>query len=181
MVTTSVWVTSALIVLGRVMDVSLGTLRMLFIVQGRRLVAATLGFFEILIWVVVVSSVVTNLDRPMYFVAYAAGFSLGTWIGMSIEAHIASGRQVVRVFTQMGAKTAEALRARGYVVTEFTGKGMSGHVDMLFLETSRRSVAREVIPLVRELDPEAYPIVDAVRAAPPSATGPWAWLGIRRK
>lgn len=69
---TTVLLTSALIVVGRVLDVSLGTLRMLFIVQGERLVAATLGFFEILVWVVIASRVVTSLDEPAYFIAYAA-------------------------------------------------------------------------------------------------------------
>lgn len=177
----TVLLTCALIVVGRMADVSLGTLRMLFIVQGRRLVAATLGFFELLIWVTVVSRVVTSLDQPAYFVAYALGFSLGTYMGMVIESRIASGRQVVRIFTHRGASTAEALRARGHVVTQFAGQGRSGHVDLLFVETSRRSVARDIVPLVREIDPEAYSIVDPVRATPPSATGPWRWLGIRRK
>jgi uncharacterized protein YebE (UPF0316 family) len=179
----SVLLTCALIVVGRITDVSLGTLRVLFIVQGERLVAATLGFFEVLIWVVVVSRVVTSLDQPAYFVAYAAGFSLGTYLGMRIENRIASGRQVVRVFTRRGPNTAERLRAQGFVVTEFDGRGRDGPVHLLFLETSRRS-ARDVLSTVRAVDPEAYPIVDNVRSAAgriATQPGGWRWLTFRRK
>lgn len=179
----SVILTCALIVFGRILDVSLGTLRVLFVVRGERLIAAGLGFVEVLIWVVVVSRVVTNLDEPIYFVAYAVGFSLGTYTGMLIEARIASGRQVVRIFTRRGGSTANALRERGYIVTEFAGEGRAGRVSLLFLETARRSVG-DVLMALRSVDPDAYPIVDDVRttgrvAAQPGS--PWAWLALRRK
>ena len=77
--------TSLLIVAARVIDVSLGTLRTVSIMHGRRALALALGFIEILVWVLVVSEVIGSIkDNLIYGFAYAGGFALGTWLGMTI-------------------------------------------------------------------------------------------------
>lgn len=179
----TILVTCLAIVLARIVDVSLGTLRTIFIVQGRKFTAAGLGFVEILIWIVVVSQVIRNLQHPAYAVSYAGGFALGTYVGIRIEGWLAPGRQVLRVFTRHGSVLAADLRGRGYALTEFSGTGLEGPVDLLLLEASRRSVF-ELLPIIGELDPEALTIVDDVRSIPMRgsvASPPPFWSQIVKK
>src|SRR5262245_38601971 len=95
----SVALTCVLIVLARVADVSLDTLRTSTIVQGRRGFSAILGFFEAVIYICVVAKVLLNLDHPAYALAYGTGFAAGTYLGIAIEQHLAFGDQVASLFT----------------------------------------------------------------------------------
>lgn len=153
-----------LIFSARVCDVSLGTLRVLMVTQGRRTVAACLGFIEVLIWVAAVSRVIGNLGKPAFAVAYAAGFACGNFLGLTLERWFAIGRQVVRVFSRRGPAMAERLRGLGFLVTLFEGVGRDGPVHLLLLETERREVPR-LVSAARDLDPLCYYVVDDIRAA----------------
>jgi uncharacterized protein YebE (UPF0316 family) len=157
-----VLLTCAAIVVGRVADVTLGTIRTVFVVHGRRGVACLLGFVELLIWVVVVSRVVHSLDKPIYAVSYAGGFALGTFLGITVEGWFGAGDQVIRVFSRIGHQLVKDLRGQGYVVTQFDGTGKLGPISMLFLQAPRRKM-RPVIEHVVRADPECFYIVDDVR------------------
>jgi len=154
--------TCVLICLGRAVDVTLGTLRTVFVVHGRRGVASVLGFCEVLIWVVVVSRVVQNLQQPYYAVAYAFGFTLGTYVGITVEGWFGAGAQVIRVFTRRGPELVDTLRAGGYVVTQFEGAGREGPISLIFLQVPRRGM-RPVVEQVLAVDPDCFYIVDDVR------------------
>jgi uncharacterized protein YebE (UPF0316 family) len=158
----SVILTCLLIVAARITDVSLGTIRTINVVQGRRTLAVVLGFFEVLIWVLVVSHVISKIHEPVYAIAYAIGFALGNYVGMTIEARLALGRQVVRIFTRMGPELAAEQRERGFRVTQFDGYGRDGPVQEIFIEIGRREAAK-VVAHARELDPKCYYMVDDVR------------------
>ena len=111
----------------RVLDVSLGTLRIIFIARGRRKLAPLLGFFEVLIWIVVVSQVIQNLHSPLAFIAYAAGFATGNYVGMRIEDKLAIGTLVVRVIVPQEASQLMAqLHDAGYGVTSIDARGSTG-------------------------------------------------------
>lgn len=173
-----------LIIGARVADVSLGTIRTIMVVQGRRAVAFILGFFELVIWVFVVSRVILDLqDQPAYVLAYAFGFALGNYVGMTIEQRLALGRQVVRVITRSGPELAQELRTAGFRVTQFDGYGRDGPVQELFIETQRRET-RNVTARVRTLDPKCYYTVDDVRITSsteiPKRTST-GWLAILKK
>jgi len=161
-VTWPVLITCAAIVVGRVADVTLGTLRTVFVVHGRRGIACLLGFFELLIWVLVVSRVVHNLDKPIYAVCYATGFAIGTFIGITVEGWFGAGDQVLRVFTRLGPRLVDELREMGYVVTQFEGAGKEGPISLLFLQTPRRKI-RPAIERVLSTDPACFYIVDDIR------------------
>jgi uncharacterized protein YebE (UPF0316 family) len=167
-----------LIVLARVADVSLGTLRTVAVINGRRATAWFLGFFEVLIWVLVVSQVISHVQRePVFAVAYAFGFAMGTFVGITIERRIAYGDQVVRVFSRKGHEIATALRASDFRVTEFEGKGRDGAVSMLFIETQRKRT-REVSKIARQYDPKCYLVIDDIRhssVASEPLTEPTGW------
>jgi uncharacterized protein YebE (UPF0316 family) len=170
-----------LIFLARVGDVSLGTLRVVMVTQGRRGRASVLGFFEVLIWVSAVSAVLQNLRQPLFAVSYALGFATGNYVGLTVERWAALGRQVVRIFSRNGHEMAETLREKGFRVTLFEAQGRDGSVAMLYTETERRLVPT-VVEVARGIDPRCYYVVDDIRAAssvdtpPKRSLLPWAFL-----
>lgn len=85
----TVVITCLVIIIARITDVALGTLRTVFVVQGRRGIAWIVGFFEILIWVVVVSKVIASLTEPVYAFAYALGYATGNYVGITLEGWLA--------------------------------------------------------------------------------------------
>jgi uncharacterized protein YebE (UPF0316 family) len=158
----SVFLTCLLIVAARITDVSLGTIRTINVVQGRRTLALVLGFFEVLIWLLIVSRVINEISQPAYAIAYALGFALGNYVGMTIEARLALGRQLVRIFSRQGPEMASAMREAGLRVTQFDGYGRDGPVQELFIEIGRRHAAN-VIEQARVLDPKCFYMVDDIR------------------
>lgn len=154
---------------------SIGTIRTIYVLNGRRGTAWVLGFVEVLIWVLAVSKVIANLNQPLYAVAFALGFATGNYTGMTVERWIALGEQIVRVFTRRGPDMAAALRAAGFRVTQFDGHGRDGPVYLLLTQTRRRDVER-VVDRARALDPSCFYVIDDVRAAsraPAGAEGGW--------
>lgn len=172
----------AFIFLARLLDVSLGTLRTVAVIQGRRGLSWALGFVEVLVWIVVVSRVVTNLHEPALAVAYALGFATGNFLGITIEKRLAFGLQVIRVFTREGSEMVDRLRADGFRVTEFEGKGRDGPVHMLFLETKRKEVRRALAHVVAA-DPASFFLVDDIRYTSEGMAGMhhFGWRSILKK
>lgn len=159
--TPEIIVTCLVIFVARIADVSLGTIRTLCIIRGRAVSAWFLGFFELLIWVFVVSKVIQNLDTPVYAVAYAFGFATGNVVGLAIEKRLAFGDQVVRIFSRKADDVARLLRQRGFPVTTFEGHGREGPVGMLFIQTMRKKV-NSLLDMASRLDPHCFYIVDDV-------------------
>jgi uncharacterized protein YebE (UPF0316 family) len=159
------WVILPLMVFGaRVMDVTLGTLRIIFIARGRRKLAPLLGFFEVLIWIVVVSQVMQNLHSPLSFIAYAAGFATGNYVGMWIEAKLAIGTLVVRVIVPQEASQLMAqLAAAGYGVTSIDAHGTTGEVTLVYTVVKRKDLP-EVMTIIQNAYPKAFTSVEEVRS-----------------
>lgn len=155
----------AVIILARIGDVSLGTMRTVAVVSGHRGLAWLFGLAEMTIWVFVVSAVITNIrSEPVYGVAFAIGAATGNYVGVSMQRWLPFGSQTIRIFTRRGPDLFEALRARGFVVTEFTGNGRDGPVSMLFVQV-RRAQARAVVRAARSADPACYYTIDDIRVA----------------
>lgn len=149
----------------RICDVSLGTIRTICIVRGLRLVAALLGFFEVLIWVVAISSVVNHLHNPLNMIAYAGGFATGNWVGVWLEGRLALGQQIVRLISyDPEGRLAESLRSAGFVVTELDGHGRDAPVKICFIATNRREVPA-VLARATRVDPQVFATIEDVRAA----------------
>lgn len=144
----------------RIVDVSLDTMRVLSAVRGARWVAGGLGFFQALIWLVVVGNAIKYLDSIWHVLGYAGGFGAGTLVGISIENALAYGVATVRVVSrQGGVEIAEALRKRGYGVTEFGGQGRDGRVEILNSVVQRQDLD-EVMRIVDQWDPSAFVTVE---------------------
>lgn len=160
----TVLMTCLLIIIARITDVTLGTLRTVYVIQGRRGLSWILGFFEILVWIAAVSKVIQNLSYPAYAISYAFGFATGNYVGMTLEKWLATGRQVIRVFTREGKKIATQLRLEGFRVTSFAGEGRDGPIELLFIEIPRRKTS-DVALFSREVDPKCFYTVEDVREA----------------
>jgi uncharacterized protein YebE (UPF0316 family) len=151
------------IFVARLGDVSLDTLRVVFVIRGRRLWAWCLGFVQVLIWVFALTSVFQNLDKPAYAICYALGFACGNFLGMTIENWLAHGEQVIRVFSRQGDSLAARLRGHGYRVTVFDGRGRDGPVWLLYIEATRKKI-KDVARLARSMDPTCFYVIEDVRA-----------------
>lgn len=146
----------------RVCDMTLDTLRVLFIVRGRRSVVWFLGFFQSMIWIVAVTSALGHLGDPLVLVGYAAGFATGNVVGMMIEDRLAIGYRHLRVISgRHGAEVTAAVRGAGYAVTELEGHGRDGPVTVVNASVRRRDLNRLQI-LIRQADPQAFISVEEV-------------------
>jgi len=140
----------------RIGDMSLDTIRVLFVVRGKKKLAWILGFFQALIFVVAISSVLANADSWLNILGYAAGFATGNVVGMFIEDRMALGHLHLTIYSSMrGAAIAEALRKDGYGVTEISGRGKDGTVTVLHCSVLRRKMD-SVETIVLEEDPSAF-------------------------
>ena len=149
--------------LARVTDVSLGTLRIIFTSRGRRNIAPVLGVVEVFIWIVVVSQVVKNVHSLPAYLGYAAGFAVGTYVGMKIEERLALGTLVIRIIlSQGGEDLAQRLRSAGYGVTVVNGMGAEGGVKLLYTVIQRKNLD-EITNVIKSINPNAFYSVEELR------------------
>jgi uncharacterized protein YebE (UPF0316 family) len=151
------------IFLARIVDVSLGTLRIIFVTKGMRHIAPLVGFVEVLIWIIAISRIMQNLDNWLCYIAYAAGFASGNFMGMLIEEKLAIGHEMVRVITRKDATNLiNELREKGYGVTSVKAEGIDGEVAVIYLIV-RRSMIKEVLGIINKNNPRALYTVEAIK------------------
>ena len=152
-----------LIFFARVVDVSLGTLRIIYLSRGFKWFASVCAFFESLIWLVALTQIIQHLSNFVMYIAYAAGFATGCYVGITIENKLAVGFVAVRIITQKDAdELVEHLRERDYGVTTVTASGLSGSVRMV-LTVVRRKDLEEIVDIIRQFNPKAFFSVEDVR------------------
>jgi uncharacterized protein YebE (UPF0316 family) len=145
--------------------VTLATLRVIFIARGKKAPAALLGFFEVSIWLFAIGQVMQNLSSLGCCAAFAAGFSLGNYLGVLIEGKLALGNLVVQVTTTREVTLLiEALRSAGYGVTKLDGQGATGPVQVVFTVIERKHVAN-VAAIIEHFDPKAFYSINDLQAA----------------
>jgi len=174
-----------LIFLARIADVSIGTLRTIVTVQGRSRLAFILGFFEVTIWVTVISAMVKNIETaPLLAIFYGLGFATGNVVGIWAERRLALGHVALRVFSRITApELPDLLRVDGQAVTVFTGEGRSGPVRQLMMVCQRKKVPH-LLRIIREQDPDAYYLIEPVRDVgrlPPTLREPTGWRAVLKK
>lgn len=161
-----------LICLLRITDVSMSIMRMILAVRGHRVVAAFIGFFEVLIWLVAVGKALEHLNSIVHVIGYAGGFAVGNYVGVWLEGRFALGVNVVHAVIRRprgeekaphAMKAARLLRSEGFAVTELEGRGLRSYVDILNVVAPRRRVPH-VIRIIREQDPTTFLSVEEVRS-----------------
>ncbi|MFZ5808718.1 MAG: DUF2179 domain-containing protein [Chloroflexota bacterium] len=160
------WVILPLIIFcARILDVTLGTLRIVFLAHGRRSVAPLVGFVEVLIWILAISQIMRNLTNPLTYLAYAGGFAAGNYIGLWVEEKLAIGMVAVRVFMKQDSEILmEKLKQAGYGVTRLSGMGTQGAIDIIYTLIHRRSLP-DVVDLIHQVNPKTFFAVEEIRSA----------------
>lgn len=147
----------------RVINNAMGTVRVVLINRGQRNRAAAIGFVESFIFVFTITSIVTDFNNVLNLIAYCAGFSAGSYLGMAIESRFITSYMSVTVITQEhGHEIALALRDAGYGVTEHTGEGRDGQVTILRSVCVNRNIPT-LLEIVRSKHPEAFISVEEAR------------------
>ncbi len=151
-----------LIFLSRVCDVTIGTVRIIFVARGKRFLAPLLGFFEVSIWLLAISQIMQHIDNIVCFFAYAAGFAMGNYVGIRIEEKLAVGTLILRVFQSNSESILKnRLYEAGFGVTTIAAHGKNGAVDILFSVIKRKDL-KKAVQIIESCQSDAfYSIEDA--------------------
>jgi uncharacterized protein YebE (UPF0316 family) len=147
----------------RVFDVSLQTLRVIFVAKGFRHVAPFIGFFEVLVWILAVGQIMQNLTNYILYIAYAGGFALGTYIGIQLDNRLSLGTVGLRVITRRNAsELVTLLREEHYGVTVVDAVGPKGPVKIIYSIIDRHDLDH-VVEDVKRFNPHAFYTIEDVR------------------
>jgi uncharacterized protein YebE (UPF0316 family) len=154
-----------MIFLARIIDVSIGTLRVMFISRGLHNIAPFLGFIEVFVWIVAIGQIMQNMHNIMAYIAYAGGFAMGTFIGMKIERLLSLGMSIVRIITKSDADLlVEFLKSKNYGLTVVDAEGSRGKVKLIFMVLKRKEIPN-VLEILKKHQPKAFYTIEDVRYA----------------
>ncbi|MDR1675150.1 MAG: DUF5698 domain-containing protein [Tannerella sp.] len=157
------WLLPFVIFFGRICDVTLGTLRIIFVAKGEKKKAPLVGFFEVFIWVVIISQIFTHADSLIACLAYAGGYAAGNFVGILVESKIAFGFQLFRIYTKNnGLALAQLLNRNGFGSTHIHGEGVVAEVEIIETVVSRKS-GKRVVDIIRTFDPDAFYVIEDIR------------------
>jgi len=152
-----------LIIFAKIIDVSLGTLRIILVSKGSKSLAPILGFFEVLVWIVAIGQVMQNLTNPINYVAYAFGFALGNYFGILLEGKLALGQVIVRVISKRDAsELIDVLKEANYGMTIVNATGATGPVHMIFT-VIKRSQVKDIVEIIKQYNPRAFYSIEDIR------------------
>lgn len=158
----SYWI-PIIIFVARICDVSLGTLRIIFVSRSMKFKAAMLGFIEVLIWIFVVAQLIQHLNNWMNYVAYAGGFSVGTYLGITLENKLKVGTVLIRVITrQHTGELTKRLKDTGVMLTSVDAEGGEGSVKIIFTVVKRRRW-KEIVRIIEQFDSDAFYSIEDVK------------------
>ncbi len=155
---------SALIFFARIIDVSVGTLRIILVSKGIKKAAPIIGFVESLVWIVAVAQIMQNLTNVLNYFVFAAGFGAGTWFGMMLEEKLSIGKVALRIITRREADELLEilLEYKDIYLTNMDAEGRYGHVKIIFLVVDRKRVPK-IIKTIHKYNPRAFYTIEDVR------------------
>lgn len=150
--------------LARIFDVTVGTLRIIFVSKGNKKVAPILGFIEVLAWIIVIGEIMKSANNLACYFGYALGFAAGNYIGMLIEEKLALGDLIIRIITDKNQRALKnAIIEAGFGMTVVPSYGAMGNpVDVIFL-TIHRSDLERVIGIIKEKNPGAFYSIEELK------------------
>jgi uncharacterized protein YebE (UPF0316 family) len=158
------WLLPVVIFLGRICDVTLGTLRIIFVSKGERYKAPIVGFFEVFIWVIVISQIFSHASSLIHYISYAGGYAAGNYAGILVENKIALGYVLFRVYAKNNSHNlTKELGNSGFGSTVVRGEGAISEVDIIETVVSRKSY-EQVVDIIKKFDPRAFYLVEDIRA-----------------
>lgn len=154
-----------LIFLARITDVSINTIRIIYVLGGRRTTATLLGFFESFVWLMAIRQIFEHLDNWLCYVAYPGGFAMGILVGMMIEERIAYGKVIVRIITRKDVSELIAfLNKNQFRYTKVNAEGPDGHESLVFTVLQRESL-EDLLSQMKAILPTAFYTVEKVNRA----------------
>jgi len=159
------WVVLPLLIfIARILDVSIGTMRLIFVSKGMKFLAPILGFFEVIIWLLAIGQIMQHLDNAMCYIAYGLGFAMGNYLGIVLEEKMSIGTVLIRVIPQKETtQLSSVLRDSGFGVTEVNVEGMKGSVKMILSIINRKDI-RDFIEKVNTYNPKAFYTIEDVNS-----------------
>jgi uncharacterized protein YebE (UPF0316 family) len=152
-----------IIVVARIIDVSIGTIKIILIARGNKTLAPVLAFFEVFVWLLAVTRIFQNLDNWACYFAYALGFATGSYIGIKIEEKLAIGVQLIRVITRKDAsELIRVLQEEGFGVTSLIAEGSQGEVGIIYSIVNRRNI-NEIVRIIKDYNPNAFYTIEDIR------------------
>jgi len=154
-----------MIFFARIMDVSINTVRIIYVLGGRKFTSTLLGFFESFIWLMAIRQIFEHLDNWMCYVAYPAGFAAGIFVGMIIEEKIAYGKVIVRIITRKEIQPLlEHLKKEFFRYTHVNAEGPDGRENLVFTVLPRENL-ENLLQTLKEILPTAFYTVEKVNRA----------------
>jgi uncharacterized protein YebE (UPF0316 family) len=154
-----------LIFFARILDQSIGTLRLIFLSKGMKYIAPFLGFFEVIIWLLAVGQIMQHLDNWLCYVAYGAGFAMGNFIGITLEERLSIGTSIIRVvLSSESPELIAALKSHSFGLTILDAEGAKGKVKIIFSIIRRKEIPTFVNTL-HEYHPTAFYTIEDVKTA----------------
>lgn len=164
--TPELFLTCLLIFSLKFINISTGTLRIMMLVRGNRLMAGALAFVESLVWVYAAGQVLTDLNNPYKIMAFTTGFAIGTMFGSTLERWLALGKTLLRIVAPIDSpQVVDVLRKQGFYATAINAEGRDGTVRIAFSVIPRKQM-RAVERLVAETNPQAFVTFEEVRTLP---------------
>ena len=158
------WLLPVIIFFGRICDVTLGTLRIIFVSKGEKSKAPIVGFFEVFIWVVVISQIFSHATNIFAYLAYAAGYATGNFVGIMVENKIGFGYQLFRIYTKRdGGELIKILNEKGIGSTWIKGTGAVSEVSIIESVVRRRS-EKSIVEILQNFDPDTFYLIEDIRA-----------------
>jgi uncharacterized protein YebE (UPF0316 family) len=154
-----------LIFLARIGDVSIGTMRLIFVAKGFKAWAPILGFFEVIIWILAISQIMQHLNNPICYIAYGGGFAMGNYIGMVLEEKLSIGTVIIRIIPKTDSTDLiNYLKSQNYGLTIMDGEGSAGKVKIIFSTISRQDIPH-FIGMINDYNPNSFYTIEDVKMA----------------
>lgn len=161
----SIYLQALFIFLARILDVSMGTVRTILLVKGNKKIAAAIGFFEVMIFILVLGNVVGNINKPILIIAYCGGFACGNIVGGKIEEMLSIGKVSAEVILKANVEEViQKLRNEGFGVTIFEGMGLEGKSYMMNIILERKNI-KKFRKIMREADSSAFITIFDIRTS----------------
>lgn len=157
------WLLPLIIFFGRIVDVTLGTLRIIFVSKGEKNIAPIIGFVEVFIWIVIISQILVRANDMVSYLSYAAGYATGNYVGILIEQRIAYGILLCRIYTQKnGKELVQQLNEVDFGATLTHGIGSTNEVDIVETVVDRKEM-KKLERMLTEFDTNIFYVVEDVR------------------
>lgn len=155
-----------LIFLARVADVSLETVRIIFVSKGYKFISLFIGFFEVLIWLTAINQLLSDLSNFWLYLAYAGGFAIGTWAGIWIEDKISLGHAMVRIIIRKNSKKLiNELNKNHYQLTVLDGQNGDEETDVkMIFSVIKRKELKKMFEILKRINPKAFYTVEDIRS-----------------